>query len=94
MFYGRSEWTSPDDRSTEDTKPLAVISTPQMRQYMDGGMTGMTLDTPVEYIRELCERHGVPYWPITHEELAQDALSTTFLGSLAISPGQPELPPA
>lgn len=41
------------------TLPKGVVVLPEMRQYTPDGQ-GMTINAPYEYIRQLCEKHGVP----------------------------------
>ena len=42
----------------QDTIPAGVIVLREMR--MEAGMYNMTIPSPVEYIQELCDQHGVP----------------------------------
>lgn len=44
----------------ELSTPTGVFVFPEMRQYSENGAVGMTIDTPLERIEELCSKYNVP----------------------------------
>lgn len=56
----------------KDTVPSAVFVFPKMRQYDNGN--GMTVDTPIGAIEELCEKNGVPIVCISEDTTQQDLM--------------------
>jgi hypothetical protein len=56
-FYRGWRAKDPGPPPETDSIPSAVFVLPEMRGYYGGGFSQ---PTPVEKIRELCERHGVP----------------------------------
>lgn len=86
VFYGRNS----DLPDVNEGTPLAVVVFPEMRFYDDIG--GSTIDTPVEFIRELCEKNGVPIVEFVNinssQELEQGlgALVTRLKAKLELPP--------
>ncbi|PKL31839.1 hypothetical protein CVV43_00070 [Candidatus Saccharibacteria bacterium HGW-Saccharibacteria-1] len=59
----------------EDTLPTAVFVFPKMRHYSENGQ-GMTVDTPVEYIKRLCSEHDVPMVMIDENTTQSELVSS------------------
>ncbi len=68
-FYGRY----PQKSHVPDSIPRGVVVLPEMRQYGPGG--DMTIPSPVEFIKQLCDEYGVPMvafsQSLTPEQLTQ-----------------------
>ncbi|HSX32127.1 MAG TPA: hypothetical protein VLF43_02605 [Candidatus Saccharimonadales bacterium] len=70
--------------------PMGVIALPSMR-YTDGMGHGMTVDTPVEYIADMCKKHEIPFVAIERGVSTEQSVAAL---ALTQQMQREQLPPA